>query len=158
MNYSMLRWWIVFCLVFIFSVYSYMEGWIGYLWSSDPTGITFVIIALFYIFTIFIGTLTYKSGDIYNPFTSSHYVRACWHVPEILMALGMMGTLIGFMIILGPALYGMDPSNIIAAKSAISEMASGMSTSVITTLAGLVAGQLIKIQLINLDLGLDDEE
>jgi hypothetical protein len=74
------------------------------------------------------------------------------------MAIGMMGTLIGFSIMLGPALIGLDPSNLLLAKAGIFKMAAGMSTAVLTTLVGLVTSQILKLQLINLEISIRDEK
>jgi biopolymer transport protein ExbB/TolQ len=45
----------------------------------------------------------------------------------------------------------LDPSNIDSMKDAISNMATGMSTALLTTLAGLLGSLAVKLQLVNQD-------
>ena len=59
----------------------------------------------------------------------------------------MVGTLIGFMLMLSSSLGTVDPSDIESMKAVIGDMSSGMSTALVTTLTGLVFSLFIKIQI-----------
>jgi biopolymer transport protein ExbB/TolQ len=61
---------------------------------------------------------------------------------------GMVGTVIGFMLMLGSSFAEIDPSNVDSMKRVITDMASGMSTALLTTLCGLVASLFVKVQVI----------
>jgi len=67
------------------------------------------------------------------------------------MSLGMIGTVTGFIFMLVATFNNLDPSNIESMKDAISNMATGMSTALLTTLAGLLGSLAIKLQLVNQD-------
>jgi biopolymer transport protein ExbB/TolQ len=60
----------------------------------------------------------------------------------------MVGTVIGFMLMLGSSFAEIDPSNVDSMKRVITDMASGMSTALLTTLCGLVASLFVKVQVI----------
>ena len=162
MNYTTLRWWVIACALTVAAAIIQYKGLFSALWFADPSGLSFVTISIFFMLTIATGILTKRlSGS--QPGTpvfdeNIAYLQALWYASELLMALGMMGTLIGFIKMLGPALAGLDPANLVAAKSSILGMASGMSISVMNTLVGLVASQLIKLQLVNIEVSLPDQD
>lgn len=71
-----------------------------------------------------------------------------WFASDAVLSLGMMGTLIGFLIVLGQAFIGIDPSSIESMTAAITILASGMSTALVTTLTGLIVSIWLKLQLV----------
>ena len=79
-----------------------------------------------------------------------------WFVAESCLALGMVGTVTGFLIMLGTAFENIDLSNTATLQQALSDMAMGMSTALYTTLIGLVCSLIIKVQLINLEVALNE--
>jgi len=159
LNFATLRWFVFFiasCLIASFIQY---KGLFAALWQVDSSGISFAIIAIYFMLSLYIGVLTRRltsnhvNSDIFK--TNLPYLNSCWYASELLMALGMMGTLIGFTLMLGPALAGLDPANTSLATAAILKMASGMSTAILTTLTGLITSQLTKIQIINIETVVD---
>ena len=71
-------------------------------------------------------------------------------VSDTLMKLGLLGTIIGFIMMLAP-IAGLDPSDRGAIKSSMSLMSDGMAVAMYTTLAGLVGSILVRIQYYMLD-------
>jgi hypothetical protein len=69
---------------------------------------------------------------------------------DSLMKLGLLGTIIGFIIMLAP-LAGLDASDKSAMKSSMGLMTAGMAVAMYTTLAGLVASILLRVQYYMLD-------
>src|SRR5205823_12840711 len=69
---------------------------------------------------------------------------------DSLMKLGLLGTIIGFIMMLAP-IGGLDPENREAVRSSMSLMSGGMAVAMYTTLAGLAASILLKIQYSLLD-------
>ena len=72
-----------------------------------------------------------------------------------MLTLGMIGTVAGFILMLGDSFSNIDTSNPETLKAALAAMAVGMSTALYTTLIGLICAQLTKVQLINLESTLD---
>ncbi len=69
---------------------------------------------------------------------------------DTLMKLGLLGTIIGFIIMLAP-IAGIDASDKSVLKSSMGLMSDGMAVAMYTTLAGLVGSILLKIQYYMLD-------
>jgi hypothetical protein len=69
---------------------------------------------------------------------------------DTLMKLGLLGTIIGFIIMLAP-IAGIDATDRAIMKSSMSLMSDGMAIAMYTTLAGLVGSILLKIQYYMLD-------
>jgi hypothetical protein len=69
---------------------------------------------------------------------------------DTLMKLGLLGTIIGFIIMLAP-IAGLDAADKVAMKSSMGLMSDGMAVAMYTTLAGLIGSILIRIQYYMLD-------
>jgi MotA/TolQ/ExbB proton channel family len=69
---------------------------------------------------------------------------------DTLIKLGLLGTIIGFIIMLAP-ISGLDASDRSLMKSSIGLMGDGMAVAMYTTLAGLVGSILLKVQYYMLD-------
>jgi hypothetical protein len=69
---------------------------------------------------------------------------------DTLMKLGLLGTIVGFIIMLAP-IAGLDAADKVAMKSSMSLMGDGMAVAMYTTLAGLVGSILVRIQYYMLD-------
>ena len=71
-------------------------------------------------------------------------------VSDTLMKLGLLGTIIGFIIMLAP-IAGLDAADKVAMKSSMGLMSDGMAVAMYTTLAGLVSSILVQAQYYMLD-------
>ncbi len=71
-------------------------------------------------------------------------------VSDTLMKLGLLGTIIGFIIMLAP-IATLDAADKISMKSSMGLMSDGMAVAMYTTLAGLVGSILVRIQYYMLD-------
>ena len=69
---------------------------------------------------------------------------------DSVMKLGLLGTIIGFIIMLAP-IAGLDTSDRALMKSSMGLMSDGMAVAMYTTLAGLVGSILLQIQYYALD-------
>jgi hypothetical protein len=161
MNMTTLRWWLVVVTSLFGLAYAGHLGLLTKLWLVDQSHLSYITLAIFGIVTSFIGYLSYvltKNAPTSVVFEDHlKYLHPCWFASEVMMGLGMIGTLVGFMMMLGPAFTGLDVANIDAMKTAIIKMAEGMSTAVTTTLVGLACSLVTKVQLINLEMALPDE-
>lgn len=71
-------------------------------------------------------------------------------VSDTLMKLGLLGTIIGFIIMLAP-IATLDAADKAAMKTSMGLMSDGMAVAMYTTLAGLVGSILVRIQYYMLD-------
>jgi len=150
---SLLKWWLIFCITLLgLSVCVYFNIHKD-LYAADVTRLSFFIISIFICTSVWIGTKTYKVG-IKEDYDQKSDVG--WFVSESCLALGMVGTVTGFLIMLGTAFENVDVSNAATLQQALSDMAIGMSTALWTTLVGLVTSLIIKVQLVNLEVALNE--
>ena len=150
---SLLKWWLIFSLTLLglgtcvyFNIHKD-------LYAADVTRLSFFIISIFICTSIWIGTKTYKVG-IQQDYNQQSDVG--WFISETCLALGMVGTVTGFLIMLGTAFTNVDVTNAATLQQALADMATGMSTALWTTLVGLVSSLIIKVQLVNLEVALNE--
>ena len=150
---SILKWWLIVCLTMLgigVGIYFNMHT---NLYNADVTKLSFLIIVVFVCTSIWIGSMTYRVGVLEDYDQQSD---VGWFISESCLALGMVGTVTGFLIMLGTAFENVDVSNAITLQQALSDMATGMSTALWTTLVGLVCSLIIKVQLVNLEVALNE--
>jgi hypothetical protein len=66
-------------------------------------------------------------------------------IGDILLKLGLLGTIVGFILMLGP-IAGIDADDPDAVRAAMRVMSEGMGIAMFTTLAGLVGALLLRAQ------------
>lgn len=77
-----------------------------------------------------------------------------WFVADLLLTLGLVGTVVGFILMLSP-ISGLGGQDHEAIRDALAAMSSGMAVALYTTLTGLIGGLLLKIQGVFLDGAVD---
>lgn len=141
MTKNVLIWWLFTCLQVFGAAIAYYYGIFYILQVADPTYISFFILSIHVFTVIWIGYLTYKENNNNN--------EILWFISETQLGLGMLGTLIGFIIMFS----GVFSNEITAEtlKDAIASIAIGVSTAIWTTLVGLASGLILKTLIINLE-------
>ena len=71
-----------------------------------------------------------------------------WFVSEMMISLGMIGTVIGFIYMLYSVFSSLNITDTMAVQESLGKMAQGMGTALLTTLVGLVSSVLVKSQLV----------
>ena len=66
----------------------------------------------------------------------------------MVISLGMIGTVVGFIYMLYSVFTGIDLSDTSNLQDSLAMMAKGMGTALLTTLVGLISSVLIKCQLV----------
>ena len=77
-----------------------------------------------------------------------------WFVADLLLSLGLVGTVVGFILMLSP-ISGLEGGDHAAVRDALAAMSSGMAVALYTTLTGLIGGLILKIQGMFLDGAVD---
>ncbi len=147
MTRSLITWYFLITLqIFAFATAGYFDLHVS-LWKEDQTKISFLILILWTVSTISIGIWHTKKrkSEIVN------LSKIGWYLAETALALGMLGTLAGFLLMLGTAFTNIDIGNTGTLQTALTNMALGMSTALYTTLVGLVVSIFLKSQLVNLE-------
>lgn len=150
---SVLKWWLIFCLTLLGCGVATYFNMHNHIYNADVTKLSFLIIVIFFITSIWIGNKTYRleKHDDYDQDT-----KVGWFVAESCLALGMVGTVTGFLLMLGTAFSNIDVTNSASLQKALEFMAVGMSTALYTTLVGLICSLIIKVQLVNLEVAIDE--
>lgn len=145
-----LRWWLMFTAMCVGGYFVNDYGIVNKFLEVDTTNISLIIFGIFVLFTFITGYDTYrinKSG--YSKGVCAR-TKAGWFFSDAMMTLGMFGTVVGFIMMLD--------GDITVAQTALSTMSKGMGVALYTTAAGVALGLLLKIQLFNLGLCIEDYE
>ena len=151
-NSILLRWWLLFCTQFALATVAYHFGFFDHLYREDTTRIGFVILGILLLTTLWVGKKTYSlkknwagAAEAVDEFSSG------WFIAESCLVLGLIGTVTGFILMLGTAFTELDVTNITSVQGALVKMSLGMSTALYTTLVGLISSLAIKIQLVTIE-------
>jgi len=146
-----LRWWVIVAGVITGLGFLVVYDCINYINNADVTKLSFVIAALFIHSTIQVGISTYRR-DKKQLYHESHL-----NVPRFMVGVmtkvGMLGTVIGFILMLSTCLGNVSFQNVASMQGVIGSMTSGMSTALVTTAAGLICSLILQLQLFNYDQG-----
>ena len=147
---KLLKWWLIFCLTLLGFGTLYYFNMHSQLYHADVTKLSFLIIIIFIFTSVWIGRKTY---DLETTSVIDDKIDVGWFIAESCLALGMVGTVTGFLYMLGTAFENIDITDATTLQDALASMAKGMSTALYTTLAGLIASLIIKVQLVNYEVG-----
>lgn len=150
-----LRWWFIFCVSCLLGGLAGGFGWLTWLWSADVSRLSFLALGIYFLTTCFIGHLTYLAHDGKVKEAAGH-TPVCWFASEVLLGIGLCGTLIGMLLVFSYGFSSFDPNDTAAAQRALGEIANGLKTSGLSTLIGIICSFVIKGQLVNLDYLLVD--
>ena len=147
---KLLKWWLIFCLTLLGFGTLYHFNMHSQLYYADVTKLSFLIIIIFVFTSVWIGRKTY---DLESTSVIDDKIDVGWFIAESCLALGMVGTVTGFLYMLGTAFENIDITDATTLQDALASMAKGMSTALYTTLTGLIASLVIKVQLVNYEVG-----
>ena len=147
---KLLKWWLIFCLTLLGFGTLYHFNMHSQLYYADVTKLSFLIIIIFVFTSVWIGRKTY---DLEATSVIDDKIDVGWFIAESCLALGMVGTVTGFLYMLGTAFENIDITDATTLQDALASMAKGMSTALYTTLTGLIASLVIKVQLVNYEVG-----
>ena len=143
MNRYLIYWWVMWCIQVLACATAAKFGLYQEIIGIDPTYITHLIGFIHIIASLTIGWCIWKQHE---PFS-----EALWYTAETQLSLGMIGTLIGFIIMLNSAFAHIANGDIDGIKNSIAMIGVGMGVAIRATLLGLLSGVLIKAQLLILD-------
>ena len=152
-------------MVVVATVYGYLNGVFAEIYAKDFTRLSLVLFALFTYMSIWCGNKTWQLSkflETYDPEKENnslvverieHLTEVGWFVSDLCLTIGMVGTVVGFITMLG-GFFTVDFGDPATLQALIKDLGSGMSVSLYTTLVGLVCSALLKIQYFNLNQGI----
>ena len=142
---AFLKWWLLITLTVVgLSIAAYFN-FIQFLYAHDLTKLSVAILALFAATSSVIGYKIWKERDVKK---KKYGYDVEWFVSEMMISLGMIGTVIGFIYMLYSVFSSLNITDTLAVQQSLGKMAQGMGTALLTTLVGLVSSVLIKSQLV----------
>jgi hypothetical protein len=149
-----LTWYLMVCLQLIVYSIAVFFDMHNIIWENDQTKLSFVTMAVWLVATALIG-LWHRSS---SPEQIRVKSKIGWYMAETCLAIGMVGTVAGFLLMLGAAFSDINVSDAASMQRALASMAVGMSTALYTTLIGLINSIFLKSQLVNLEYYADGLE
>ena len=146
-----LLWWLIVCLTSLFAYLMYDFGWIIPFYTKDVTMLTYFITALFIGTTFSIGYKNYIQHTVAERHRVPRNYTTEWFISDVVLTLGMIGTIIGFILMLSETFNMIKIADVNSIRLLISSMSKGLYTALNTTLAGLISSVIIKTQLIICD-------
>jgi hypothetical protein len=137
-------WWFVFNAGILALAFGQLQfNLLQSLYAADTTMLTFFILTVTLTTSVSIGfnrlNLQGQENNVY------------WFTSDAVLSVGMVGTLFGFLLVLGSAFTKIDTSSTESMTTAIGVLASGMSTALVTSLVGLISSLWLKLQLVVLE-------
>ena len=160
----LLRWWLFISLTIILTFASYYFGLFTEVWDKDRTKLSFLIMIIFFFTSIHCGKETIKVSKDLEKNIPKNKIKSTdwrgnqeigWFISDLVLTIGMIGTVSGFLLMLTGAFAGVDLNDEVAMKNVLEQMSKGMSTALYTTLFGLICGSLLKIQYFSLGRATD---
>ena len=130
---SLLKWWLIACCTLLgigVSVYFDIHS---HIYEKDVTRLSYLILFIFVCTSVWVGNKTYR---VYALEDYDQSPDVGWFIAEACLALGMVGTVTGFLLMLGTSFTDIDVTNSASLQEALINMALGMSTALYTTLIG----------------------
>lgn len=147
---AFLKWWLIFGMVIVASGICYGTGVHIQIYEKDASYLSFAILGLFYYMTLWCGYKTWKAScagcDVQK---LGRWEEVGWFFADLCMGIGMTGTIIGFVMMLGQ-FDKVNVSNMSSVQTFIKTFGTGMATALYTTLIGLIASLVLKLQYFNL--------
>ena len=145
---SLLKWWLIACCTLLGIGVSIYFDIHSHIYEKDVTRLSYLILFIFVCTSVWIGNKTYR---VYALEDYDQTPDVGWFIAEACLALGMIGTVTGFLLMLNGAFMEIDLSNPTTIQNSLVKMALGMSTALYTTLTGLICSLALKIQLVNVE-------
>jgi hypothetical protein len=134
-----LKWWLLIILILIGIGVAWNFEFFVFLHEKDFTNLG--------LFTLFVFIVNSTTTGI-KIFKESKDYEVEWFCSDAVVSIGMIGTVIGFIYMLFSVFSDLNLGDSAQMMMALSEMAKGMSTALLTTLVGLISSVLLKFQLV----------
>jgi len=148
-----LKWWLFVCVHIVIAFTAYKFNFFQELLEKDSTKLSFFLLLILLVVTFWIGSkiFFYTRNKVESKEDSINDLSIFWFIGEACLAIGLVGTVTGFIIMLGTTFIGLDVSDTSSMQDALVKMSIGMSTALYTTLIGLLSSLSIKVQIINFE-------
>lgn len=137
-------WWIVFVTSLVGFGFASQFGLIEQMWVLDISKISSFIISLYILFSIVCGWTAWHV----NRKNIDRIISIEWFASNNFIRLGLIGTVIGFILAFSELIVPTGSFSISDIKSLIQVIAEGIAVAFITTLVGLICSTFLQIQIV----------
>lgn len=150
-NYRLVLWWISVLLIATGVFWANYFGHVQTVWENDGTHLALITSVVFVLSNLFLGWIAWKSANPGNlPLTK--FTNYCWYLAEMLMALGMLGTVIGLIHMLKiNSTVGTEADAAVKQAGMYAALGLALYTNVVGLLGSIVFSFQTRI------IGVDDE-
>ena len=140
-------WWLSVLLIATASFWATYLGFTTKVWVTDVTMLTSVITALFVFANAKLAWVSYHmdSGQESKKQLEKE-TETLWFISEILMAIGMLGTVLGLIHMLSVSFVGASVANTDSLQGILGHMWESMGLALYTNAVGLLASIALKLQ------------
>lgn len=131
-------WWITNLAVATGVFWAWHSGIIAKIWYDDVTMITSVLSLLYVVTTALIGYVAYTKDF------ASKIVDACWFLSEQMLAIGMLGTVVGFIYLLSSGITSASVTDPTSLATLLANMSVGLGIALYTNAVGILASLVTK--------------
>lgn len=142
-------WWILLWAQVAGLFVAYKAGILSTIWKEDVTRLTLVILLVHTITTVKVGVDTANLNKT--------WLDPLWLAADQVFAIGILGTLCGFIILMHEAFLNGIPSDAAAIQKMLATMSSGMATAFWVSACAIVSSIIQKIQVMNLEMACGKE-
>ena len=145
------KWWTGVVLIIVSAILlEIFTKSVTYIYINDSSYISLFIFCIFVVVTSIIGYRSFLL-QFRNITPTENQMMFPWFAADAVTSMGMIGTIIGFLLVLGGAFSDVDPTNVEAMKKVVENLTSGMGIALLTTLTGLITSVIMKFQLVLLE-------
>jgi hypothetical protein len=144
-KHNFLYWLITTCCITVLAVIAQRFHLWAIMDSKDATKISWLICGITIITSLAIGFISFKQ------YTNINIMNRLWFISDAMITLGMIGTVAGFLIMMGDNFSNINAADPATIQKTIQTVGTGMGTILVTTLMGLVSSLLLKLQLVIVD-------
>lgn len=144
MKHLFLKWFLFINLIVVAAIFAGYLGVYKEIYEKDSTFISFGIMAVFWITSIYLGSLYFRF-DKFKKENLLLKIQNGWFISELFMTWGLLGTLIGFLCLL-PIFGSINSIDKNSINIVLSKVGWGAGVALWTTVVGLICSFLTKIQ------------
>lgn len=141
-------WWLSVLLTVTGVFWAWYAGWVSTVWHEDVTFLTSFISAIFVVSLAAQGLAALLFSSKRETFaeydTGTRLLNMSWFLSEIMMALGMLGTVIGLVYMLGKV-FGAGNVSVDLLANSIGQLWAGLGIALYTNAVGLIASITTKL-------------
>lgn len=131
-------WWVTNLAVITGVFWAWHHGIVATIWQDDVTMITTALSVMFVITNGLVGYVAYTKDF------SSKIVDACWFLSEQMLALGMLGTVVGFIYLLTTGISSASVTDPTSLATLLASMSVGLGIALYTNAVGILASLITK--------------